>query len=137
MIVWIILLILLAGLSVVVLGVGILLTSGMLQLASQATERATATIVGNEVSEDSEGQYFTPVARFTVASQNYYVRGGLAAGGRPDHKIGQRLTVYYPPGQPDKALLYRYEGWWIALLPVLVGGGFLLGVINEVVKLFR
>jgi hypothetical protein len=136
MIVWIVLLILLAGLSVVLLGVGILLTAGVIRQGWQATERATATIVGNEVSE-KEGRYFRPVARFTVAGRDYQVRGQLAAAGRADHKIGQRLTVYYPLGQPDKALLYRYEGWWIALLPLLVGGGFLVAVINEFVKLVR
>jgi hypothetical protein len=136
MINWIGVLILLAALGAGILLIGVLLLDALLRQARAATERAEAVIVGNEAGEDDEAHYFTPVARFRVG-QTYYVRGQLAACGRPLHRVGQRLSVHYPPGEPDRALLYRYEGWWIALLPVFVGGGFLLGVAFEVVKLLR
>jgi hypothetical protein len=130
-------LILIAGVAVSVLGVGVLLLTACLQQGWQATERANATVVGHEISEDDEGTYYTPVVRFLADGKEFLVRGRLAPAGRPPYRVGQAVTVYYPPGQPDKAMLGRFEGLWIALLPVVVGTGFMFGVATEVARLFR
>ena len=130
-------LILIAGVAVPVLGVGVLLLTASLQQGWRATERAKATVVGHETREGDEGTYYTPVAIFLADGREFRVRGGLAPAGRSPYRVGQAVTVYYPPGQPDKALLGRFEGLWLALLPVVVGAGFLFGVAAEVVRLFR
>jgi hypothetical protein len=137
MILGILLQILIAAVAVPVLGVGMLLLTACLRQGWQATERARATVLGHEIREDEEGTYYTPVARFLAGGTEFLVHGGLAPAGRPPYRVGQEVTVYYPPGQPDKARLGRFEGLWIALVPVVVGAGFLIGAAAEAARWFR
>jgi hypothetical protein len=136
MLLWMIILTLLAVGSVLTLGVGVVVLTACLQQGWRATERATATVVSHEVHEDDEGTYYTPVARFLADGNEWLVKGGLAAACRPAYRVGQEVTVYYPPGQPDQALLGRFEGLRFALLPVVVGAAFLFGVAATMARLF-
>jgi hypothetical protein len=134
---WILLLGLMTAVAVPLLACGILLLLGCLRLGWQATERATATVVGHEVSEGDESTYYTPVARFLFGGEEFLVRGGLAQAGRPPYRVGQTVAVFYPPGRPDKAMVGRFEGLWIALVPLVVGIGFLFAVAIEVARLLQ
>jgi hypothetical protein len=134
MIFWIVVL---TPLSLAAFATGVILLHAVLREGRQATEHATGVVLGHEASEDEEGVYYTPVVRFTVDGQEFLARGRLAPAGRPPYRVGQPLTVYYPPGRPDQALLQRYEGWWIAAALLLFGAGFLLTLLAEVFRLFR
>jgi hypothetical protein len=128
---------LIAALGGLLLVVGGCLTWAVLRFGHEATERATATVCGHETTEDGEGVYYAPMFRFAAAGREWQVKGLLAPAGRPPYREGQRLTVYYPKGQPEKAQVHRYEGWWLAFAPVLVGAGLLFGVARELLRLFH
>jgi hypothetical protein len=127
----------LAVLGGLLLVVGVYLVRGVIRFGHEATESATATVCGHATTEDDEGVYYAPVFRFAAEGREWQVKGLLAQAGRPPYREGQRVTVYYPKGEPEKAQAHRFEGWWFALLPVLLGAVFLLGAASELVRLFH
>jgi hypothetical protein len=90
----------------------------------QAGLRTTGVIVANEqVWTGRGGHKYDPVARFVArGGQTYVVRDTVGAD-PPEFRVGEKVTVYYDPQDPQRALIDSDHLW---LLPVafLVGGTF-------------
>jgi hypothetical protein len=91
----------------------------------QAGRHTTGVIVANERVWTGHGGYQSyPVVRFVArGGQTYVVRSSFGAD-PPEFRVGQNVTVYYDPQQPQTALIDSDHLW---LLPVvlLVVGNFL------------
>ena len=62
---------------------------------------------------------FVTVFTFTnAAGRTYTVRSGWASS-RPSHRIGEAVTVLYPPEKPEAARIQSFQTLW--LLPTVLG----------------
>jgi hypothetical protein len=94
----------------------------------QAGVRTTGVIVANErVWTGHGGHKYDPVARFVArGGQTYVVRDTVGAD-PPEFRMGEKVTVYYDPQDPQTALI---DSDHLRLLPVallVVGTFFGLG----------
>src|SRR5262245_4081814 len=117
-------LLLLAGVGACFLVVGSCLVFGVWKGGKESSASAEGRVVGHETSEDHEGIYYAPLVEFEAGGRVHTIKGKFALCGRPEHKIGKRLTVFFPPGEPEKGQLGRWEGWWLAGTVFVCGLGF-------------
>jgi hypothetical protein len=122
-----------AGAALSVVGVCLLLA--VVQSGRASTVCVVGTVVAIEVEEGDEGRYHYPVIEFHTRGQAHRFKGLFGRCGRPDYPVGQEVRVHFPPGRPDLPQLGRYEGLLFALVPSVVGFGFLGMVAREVVRL--
>jgi hypothetical protein len=120
-----------ALLGAAALTVGVALLIPTIRFARSATGVAEGTVVGHDREEDHESVYFYPRIAFTANGADWQVRGKLGYAGRPRHRVGARVRVYFPPNDPGAAELSRFGGAWFAAAIAAVGAAFLAGAVRE------
>ncbi|PWH13498.1 MAG: hypothetical protein DDG60_10200 [Anaerolineae bacterium] len=86
------------------------------------------TVIGL-ASDPNEPDMFTPVIRFQTQTGQECTFQGTVYSGKPEHKIGQRVTVVYHANQPEKA---RIKGENRVLLLIVGGFGIVLTCVGLV-----
>lgn len=125
------------------IGLGMVIAGGWFGWRSysslQGKEQATATVINVQVIEggpDSSEEYF-PTVQFTTAEGNSITStprearestafGGLVTvnnsddGYETEYEVGDEVTVYYNPANPQEVVLDDFNMLWVA--PIVVGG---------------
>jgi hypothetical protein len=121
----------LAGTVVAV--VGVLLLIPTIRFAVAASESADGTVVGYDQSDSPEATWYYPRVEFTAEGREWVVRSVLGHL-RPRPRLGSRLRVYFPPGEPKAAQLERAGGVFAALGVLAVGIALAAGAVWELVR---
>jgi len=100
---------LLAGLGAIAVGL-------WLGYREMASPQAEGEVIGNEYIK---GANYSPMVRYEVEGQTYQIHGPMSPR-PPVYRVGERVTVWYPPGRPAEGRLRGFfEVWGRALA---VGG---------------
>jgi hypothetical protein len=113
--------------------VGVLLLIPTVRFAVAARASADGTVVGYDLSDTPEATWYYPRVEFTAEGREWVVRGVLGHL-RPRPRLGSRLRVYFPPGDPQAAQLGRAGGVWAALGVLAVGVALAAGAVWELVR---
>lgn len=93
---------------------------------------ASGKVVSIERASGHRRSSYRPRARFEdEAGETRYVSGQLSLAkrmGRPraTHKVGDRVTIYYPAGRPEEAVLGGLMQHWSFLFMAMFSGAFVL-----------
>jgi hypothetical protein len=112
---------------------GVLLLIPSIWFAVAATASADGTVVGHDQSDTPETTWYYPRVVFTAEGREWVV-GGVLGHHRPRPRLGSRLRVYFPPGDPQAARLGRTSGVWAALGLLTVGIGLVAGGVWELIR---
>jgi hypothetical protein len=120
---WIALLILSIG-GLIVLG-GVMLGQGSVRLVMNGAQSE-----GEVIELRQDGQMYEPVVRFRLPNGTWHEVKDLGTGA-PDFAVGDRVTVYYWPDDPDSFRLDTFERLWLNAIFVTGFGFFwlLFGVV--------
>jgi hypothetical protein len=102
---------LLAGLGAIAVGL-------WLGYQEMVRPHAEGEVIRNEYIK---GANYAPTVRYDVEGQTYQVHGRMSPR-RPAYRVGERVTVWYPPGRPAEGRLRGFfEVWGKALALGAVG----------------
>ncbi|WP_448380161.1 DUF3592 domain-containing protein [Gloeomargarita sp.] len=119
-------------------GIGALVFSGgLFSLHKTRTFLATAARATGEVialerrwsrrREGGSSCHYYPVVQFQLPNGRWVQFTGQVGSTPPAYRVGQRVEVLYPPGQPHAARLCSFlELWFGPILFTGMGGLFLL-----------
>ena len=125
---------LVAGIALVGLFAGLGTLAVALWLAYQ--EQALPQAEGEVIRVDRiRGPHYAPTVQYDVDGQKYQLHGPKSPGS-PAYRVGERVTVWYPPGRPAEGRLrafFEVWGWALTLgsvgsLLAIAGVGLLLGL---------
>ncbi len=87
-------------------GVGAWFAYGYYDLTANGIH-ADAFVVRNEITTGSDGDSSnTTILRFTDSNgQSWEVRDSISYGGSPSYSEGERIGVYYDPGEPERFVI--------------------------------
>lgn len=83
--------------------------------------QAEGTVIGLVESRDEDGTSYAPVIRFQTQGGREFEFKSSYSSNPPQYKVGQKVTVLYPPDQPGDAQI-KGAGNLLALIFGLVGG---------------
>jgi Protein of unknown function (DUF3592) len=121
----------LAGTVTAAVGVLLLIPTARFAVAARAS--ADGTVVGHDQSDTQEATWYYPQVVFTAKGREWVVRG-VSGHLRPRPRLGSRIRVYFPPGDPQAAQLGRTGGVWAALGLLAVGIALAAGGVWELVR---
>jgi hypothetical protein len=92
-------------------------------------ERTKGTITRFETSRSKQSQtLYQTIVEYNATDGTQHEAGSLTRSSSAHGKIGDTITVYYNPTQPDAAHVHTFRDSWLHIL--LLGGiGFMLFVI--------
>jgi hypothetical protein len=117
----------------VAVAVGVLLLIPSVRFAVAARASADGTVVGHDQSDTQEATWYYPRVVFTAEGAEWVVLG-LIGHLRPRPRLGSRVRVYFPPGDPQAAELGRTGGVWAALAVLAVGLALAAGGVWELIR---
>jgi hypothetical protein len=96
------------------------------------SERVIGTVIKLEKHEDSEGETFSPVFKFTTSLNQEFIYQYHSSCNPPCWSVGEKATIVYKPSNPSDAKLLTYFGvfnWTIVLMAIampliVVGTGY-------------
>jgi hypothetical protein len=99
----------------------------LLRLAQfqSGTEWTVGRVVGIESDRNRTDPTFAPVVQYQVAERTYKTRGAFISP--LWYRVGQRVTVKYFAGCPEKAQILTWQEWFAAWLGLVLGILFCLG----------
>lgn len=109
-----------AAIGLAIVAGGIALGWGSLRLVLHG-EEAPGEVM--ELAQD--GAMYVPVIRFRLRDGTWHEVRDLGTGA-PDFAVGDRVTVLYQPGDPDKFAVDTFDRLWLNALIVTGFGGFWL-----------
>lgn len=112
------LILLLFGLVFFAIGSG--LTYRQRTLEKQGIE-TQGVVVSLQENYDSDGSTYTPVIQFKTTNGQSVEFLSSYSSSPPDYKVGEQVTVVYPPEQPDEAII-KWDGQLLHVIFMLVGG---------------
>lgn len=87
--------------------------------------QAEGTVIGLVESRDEDGTSYAPLIRFQTQGGREIEFKSSYSSNPPQYKVGQKVTVLYPPDRPGEAQI-KGAGNLLALIFGLVGGFELL-----------
>ncbi len=115
--------------------VGCVLLKPTLRAGRDSTSSTAGEITELERVEGDEEVLYYPVFRFRAGGRDIRVRSLIGWGGRTPYRVGQAVTVYFPPERPEEARLSRFEGIGFSLVVLTVGSAFLVASLYELLRL--
>jgi hypothetical protein len=109
---------LLAGLGAIAVGL-------WLGYREMASPHAEGGVIRNEYIK---GANYAPLVQYDIEGQTYQIHGPMFPR-RPAYRVGERVTVWYPPGRPAEGRLRGFSEVWGTAL-ALGGGGVSLAVVG-------
>jgi hypothetical protein len=83
--------------------------------------QAEGTVIGLAESRDEDGTSYAPVIRFQTQGGREFEFKSNYYSNPPQYKIGQKVTIIYPPDRPGEAQV-KGAGNLLVLIFGLVGG---------------
>ena len=134
-ILWAALMVALAAVAGGAVLVGVLLLKPTIEAGRAATGTAEGSVVEIDRVENEDESLHYPVYRFPAEGGERTVRSVIGWVGRPPYRVGQPVRLFYPPGRPEEARPARYEGISFPLVLLVVGAGFLIATLYELVRM--
>jgi hypothetical protein len=122
---------LLAGAVAAAFG-GLLLVPAV-RFAAAATASARGTVIGHDQKDSEEATYYYLRVAFTAEGREWVVKSNVGHL-RPRPPVGTQVRVRFPPGDPGAADLSQAGGLWLAVVPLVVGVGLMLGAVWELLR---
>jgi hypothetical protein len=82
------------------------------------SEKITATVIDRIESTERRKHYFYPQFQFGY-NDSIYISADQLYWTREKRK-GEMITVIFPKGDPEDAVVYTFVSWWIPLPPLLI-----------------
>ena len=83
------------------------------------SEKRKATVIDRIEQRRRKGEYYYPQFQFVYNDSTYISSDKLfwTSGWEP----GEKLTVIFPEGQPEQAIIYTFVSYWIYMPALLIG----------------
>lgn len=104
------------GIGLAMLAVA-LIVGGLAISFRMGADMATGTVSENELRHYSDGNSYCPIVDFTTRLGQTYSHHSDVCSWPPSFEVGQKVTIYYDPANPNNSQLDSFLGVWF--IPVL------------------
>jgi hypothetical protein len=89
-----------------------LIAAGLAISFRMGAEKVNGTVIENELRHYSDGNSYCPVVRFTTRLGQPYTHFSDVCSWPPSFEVGQQVTIYYDPKNPNSSQLDSFLGVW-------------------------